>query len=231
MAALRDVLDSGRRAVLVTQIDGDGMGAVGLLDSSGGVVSGALPAETAVSAANEVLIEATPRIVESGERSWFLEPVLPAPRLIVLGAVSAADALVPMARAAGYAVHLIDPRDWLATADRYPDAASVRCGRPDEMLGDMGIDASTSVVSFLHDAWLEDDVLTMALTSPARYVGSMGSRKSSEAKIARLRRIGLDDSSVARLHAPIGIDIGSRSPQEMAVSILAQVVAAGRGRV
>jgi len=156
--------------------------------------------------------------------------VLPPPRLIVLGAIAAADALVPMAAAAGFAVHVIDTREWLADVARFPQAASVRCGTPADMLREVGLDSATSIVSFLHEARLEDEVLVEALGSSAGYVGSMGSAKNTEAKRLRLADAGVEAPRLERLHAPIGLSIGSRTPQEMAVAVLAQVVAVGRGR-
>jgi xanthine dehydrogenase accessory factor len=184
-----------------------------------------------VAAAAVVLDRGTPQTIESEGESWFVEPVTPPPKLIVLGAIAVAEALAPMATAAGYAVHVIDTRDWLATEAKFPSAVSVRCGTPLEMLREVGIDTATSVVSFLHEARLEDEVLIESLRSPARYVGSMGSNKTTEAKRSRLSAAGLDDVSLERLRAPIGLSIGSRSSQEIAVSVLAEVVAVGRGHL
>jgi xanthine dehydrogenase accessory factor len=184
-----------------------------------------------VAAAAVVLDRGTPQTIESEGESWFVEPVTPPPKLIVLGAIAVAEALAPMATAAGYAVHVIDTRDWLATEAKFPSAVSVRCGTPLEMLREVGIDTATSVVSFLHEARLEDEVLIESLRSPARYVGSMGSNKTTEAKRSRLSAAGLDDVSSERLRAPIGLSIGSRSSQEIAVSVLAEVVAVGRGHL
>ena len=153
--------------------------------------------------------------------------VLPAPRLVVLGAISVADALVPMAAAAGFSVIVIDTRDWLARPERYPAATEVRCGTPvDEMLS-VGLDAATAVVSLLHEPRLEDDVLEAALRGPAGFVGSMGSAKTSSAKRDRLKERGIEN--LDRLRAPIGLRIGARTPHEIAVAVLAEIVAVRRG--
>ncbi len=231
LAAVRDLVANGRRGALATAISGPDAGTAVLMDTTGEVLEGDSPSPEIVASAVTVAGSGTPITNEVAGVTWFVEPVLPAPRLIVLGAIAIADALVPMAIAGGFAVHVVDMRDWLATPDRYPGAASVRCGVPIEMLEAVGMDEATSVVSFLHEPRLEDPVLMAALQSPARYVGSMGSRRTTAAKRDRLAEAGLAPAAIESLHAPIGLDIGSRTPQEIAVSVLAEVVAAGRGRV
>lgn len=230
LAAVRELVTEGRRGVLVTATSGPQTGAAALLDTAGRVVAGEPPPPEIITAAKSVAEAGTPSISEVAAAAWFVEPVLPAPRLIVLGAIAVADALVPMAVAAGFAVHVVDMRDWLATPERYPQATSVRCGVPIEMLEEVGVDEATSVVSFLHEPRLEDPVLQAALQGAARYVGSMGSRKTTAAKRERLAGAGLSADTVAALHAPIGLPVGARTPQEIAVSVLAEVVAASRGR-
>lgn len=231
LAAAAALIESGDRGVMATAIEGDDRGTSVVLAASGTLVAGSSPPAVVATAASSVLVRGSPEAVEADDGvTWFVEPLLPAPRLVVLGAIAATDALVPMAAAAGFAVHVIDTRDWLADEKRFPDAASVLCGAPLEMLREVGIDSATSVVSFLHEARLEDDVLVEALQSPARYVGSMGSRKSTAAKRRRLESSDLGAAELERLRAPIGIQIGSRTPQEMAVSVLAEIVAVGHGR-
>jgi len=230
LAATRALVTAGDRGAMVTAIDGPEPGVTVLLDSSGRLVAGGSePLAAVVAAAQTVIDNATPEVIEADGVSWFVEPALPPPKLIVLGAIAAADALVPMAAAAGFAVHVIDTREWLADDARFPEGTSVRCGAPLDMLRAVGIDSATSIVSFLHEGRLEDPVLVEALRSPARYVGSMGSGKSTAAKRKRLAGAGIESGLLERLHAPIGLRIGSRTPQEMAVAVLAEVVAVGRG--
>ncbi len=231
LTAVSALVATGDRGVMATVIDGPESGRMILLDASGWLATDTRePPDVIVSATSSVLEAGSPLILEVDGASWFLEPVTPAPKLVVLGAIAAADALVPMAAAAGFSVHVIDIREWLAEITRFPGATSVHCGNPLNMLRTVGVDSATSVVSFLHEARLEDPVLVEALQGPARYVGSMGSGKNSAAKRKRLAAIGVESDIVARLHAPIGLRIGSRSPQEMAVAVLAEVVAAGRGQ-
>jgi len=231
LAAVRVLVAAGERGSLVTAVSGSHQGRSALLDADGGVVVGMdLPA-VVLAAAVTVLDQGTPQLVEKNGESWFVEPVLPPPKLVVLGAIAVAEALAAMASAAGYSVHVIDTRDWLASEAKFPTAVSVRCGTPVDMLRQVGIDAATSVVSFLHEARLEDEVLIESLRSPAQYVGSMGSGKTTAAKRGRLSAAGLDADAVEKLRAPIGLEIGSRTSQEIAVSVLAEVVAVGRGHL
>ena len=229
LAAAMALTTAGDRGAMATLIEGSGAGRAVLINDAGVMLQGHDLPDAVVALVPAVLEQGKPRVLEADGDTWFLEPVLPPPKLIVLGAIAAADALVPMAIAAGYAVHVIDTREWLADEARFPGAASVRCGNPIEMLQEVGVDVATSVVSFLHDARLEDEVLIESLARPARYTGSMGSGKSSVAKRERLTAAGVDPTLLQRLCAPIGLSIGSRTPQEMAVAVLAEVVAVGRG--
>lgn len=226
---VRRLVESGRRVVLATCIRGSELGSSAVIDASGTSLAG-VPAPDAVRAAvAEVMRTSVPTTVEEGDSAWFLEPAVPPPRMFVFGAISVADALVPMAAAAGYDVVVIDQRDWLARPERYPSASAVLCGVPADLVSTLDFDEATAVVSFLHEGRLEDPVLRAALASPARFVGAMGSRKTTAAKLERLREAGVPPEQVERLRAPIGLDLGSRTPQEIAVAILAQVVASRRG--
>lgn len=224
--ALRALAASGDRGVHVTPLDG---AASTVLALDGDVLAGPEPPVPVRDAAADVVASGTPLVVEDGDDGWFIEPVLPPPRLIVLGAIAVADALVPMAAAAGFAVEVVDPRPWLATAERYPDAVAVHHGDPIAIFDDLVVDAGTAVVSFLHEERLEDPVLGSALSGPAGYVGAMGSRRTTALKRERLRASGVPEDAVARLHAPIGLNIAAVSPQEIAVAVLGEIVAVRRG--
>jgi xanthine dehydrogenase accessory factor len=151
----------------------------------------------------------------------------PQPRMVIVGAVHIAQALAPMAAAAGFAVTVIDPRRAFATEARFP-GLELRDDWPDEALEAMGIDAHTAIVTLTHDPKLDDPALVAALNSPAFFVGSLGSKRTHEKRLARLREAGIAESEFARIHGPVGLDIGARSPSEIAVSIVAQVIAAKR---
>lgn len=224
--ALRRLIASGRRAVLVTPLDGTGPS---VFSDDGSLESGTPVPGQVVAAVRDAVRTLTPTVIDADGSSFFVEPVAPRPRLVVFGAIAVADALVPMATAAGYSVEVVDARSWLAAPERYPQATAVHVGEPVDLLPELMLDPGTCVVSFLHEPRREDPVLLAALSIPCQYVGSMGSRRTTAAKRERLLEAGLDEATVRRLHAPIGLDIGGVTPREIAVAVLAEIVAVARG--
>jgi len=152
----------------------------------------------------------------------FVHVFNPPLRLIVIGAVHIAQVLVPMARLAGYAVTVIDPRRAFATDARFPEVEVSR-EWPHLALERLAPDPRTAVVTLSHDPKLDDRALPIALRSPAFYVGALGSRRTHGLRVERLREAGLDDTQIGRIWAPVGLDIGSKSPAEISISILAQM--------
>ncbi|WP_439104793.1 XdhC family protein [Celeribacter marinus] len=152
----------------------------------------------------------------------------PPVRLAVIGAVHIAQALLPMARIAGFDVHLIDPRGAFASGLRFP-GEEISDEWPDAALDAYGLDARTAVVTLSHDPKLDDPAVIRALTSEAFYVGALGSTRTHAKRVARLHEAGLSSDDIARLHAPVGLKIKAQSPAEIAVSILAQIIAVMRG--
>ncbi len=167
--------------------------------------------------------------VEAGGRAWLLRPFNPAIRVVVCGAVHVAQALVPMIRLAGYDAVVVDPRRAFATEARFGNVP-IACAWPDEALARIGLDRRTAVVTLTHDPKLDDPALAAALRSEAFYVGALGSRISQAARRDRLRAMGFGDAELARIHGPIGLPIGARSSAEIAVAILAEMVAELRSR-
>jgi xanthine dehydrogenase accessory factor len=162
---------------------------------------------------------------------FFVDVVAPAPRLVLFGAVDIAAAVCTLARAAGWRPYVADPRARFATAERFPDAEEVIAAWPEEAFARLGgIDPATSVAVLTHDPKLDDAALLIALRSPARFVGAMGSRRAQASRRERLLAAGLGDDELARLSAPLGLDLGAMSAEETALSILAEVVAARHGR-
>ena len=159
---------------------------------------------------------------EEGGRSWFLQPWNPPLRMLIVGAVHIAQPLAAMAAHAEYAVTIVDPRQAFATQERFPGVA-LSSDWPDSALRSLAPDARTAVVTLTHDPKLDDPALLVALRSPAFYVGALGSKKTHAARLERLRELGLSEAELARIHAPVGLAVGARSPAEIAVSILAQV--------
>jgi xanthine dehydrogenase accessory factor len=169
------------------------------------------------------------RRVERPGGALFLRPYNPPVRVIVVGAVHVAQALVPMTQQVGYDVVVIDPRRAFATPERFP-GVTLSGEWPDAALASIGIDRRTAVVTITHDPKLDDPALAAALRSEAFYVGALGSRKTQAARRERLRLMGLGDRDLARIHGPVGLAIGAVSPGEIAVSILAEIIAALRTR-
>jgi len=172
----------------------------------------------------ESLRQGKSRLVEQGGRQFFLTVQAPPVRLIVIGAVHISQALAPIAKGLDLDVTIIDPRTAFATPDRFP-IVPVRAEWPDIVLPEMGIDRYTAVVALTHDPKIDDPALTGALRSECFYIGALGSRKTHERRIQRLTASGFTEADLARIHAPVGLDIGAISPAEIAVSILAEIVA------
>lgn len=167
-------------------------------------------------------------MVEFYEGRFFINTFPPPSRLLIVGAVHLAQALAPAARLAGFDVTVIDPRAAFATPDRFPGMTLVDAW-PDEALDRLKPDARTAIVALTHDPKFDDPALIRALASPAFHIGALGSRKTHAARLDRLRATGLDDATLARIHGPVGLDIGAVTPGEIAVSILAEIVLALRG--
>lgn len=143
-------------------------------------------------------------------------------RLAVVGAVHIAQALVPMARIAGYDPVIIDPRGAFGSEARFP-AERILAEWPDEALQDVGLDTRTALVLLTHDPKLDDPALHLALKSPCFYIGALGSKRTHAARVARLKDAGFAEAEIARIHGPVGLDIGASGPPEIAVSILAEM--------
>jgi xanthine dehydrogenase accessory factor len=223
------VARSGGRATEVTMLEGPSPGAK-LLVEADGARSGSLGApeidDEAASVASELLWSDQPE----RRGALFYDVTAPDPRLIIFGAVDVAASLCSLARAAGWRPFVVDPRARFATQARFPDAEEVVAGWPEEAFARLGgIDPATSIVVLTHDPKLDDAALKIALRSSARFVGAMGSRRAQAARRERLLAAGLGEEELARLAAPLGLDLGAISGEETALSILAEVVAARHG--
>jgi xanthine dehydrogenase accessory factor len=231
--AVREANHGGRSCAVATVVGGaEEILGRRLLVCDDGTVTGSLGEglDGAVAAqAREALAAGAPRRLEpSADRpaEIFIDVLLPAPRLVVVGGVHIAIPLVAIAKTLGYRTVVVDPREAFASAERFPDVDRLVSAWPDRALEEIGIDAATAVAVLTHDPKLDDPALAAALRSPAFYVGALGSRRTQEKRRQRLLEAGLDEETLARLHAPIGLPIGGRSPGEIALSIMAQIVAA-----
>lgn len=163
-----------------------------------------------------------------GGRSWFLAVFNPPLDLVIVGAAHIAQPLVAMAREAGYGVRIVDPRTAFATPARFPGVA-ISHAWPDEALAKAPLGGRSAIVFLSHDPKIDDPGLIAALRSDCFYIGTLGSKKTQAARGARMREAGFGDNELARIHGPVGLDIGARSPAEIAVSILAEMTLVLRG--
>jgi len=211
--SLQDIRSQARSAVVVTDLDS---GEQRLLEPARS------PEDALADAARDAIRADRSQAVEHGGRTYFLQVFNPPLRLVVIGAVHVAQALIPMARMAGYDVIVVDPRRTFATAERFPDAA-LDTRWPDEALQALAPDPRTAVVTLSHDPKIDDPALRAALSSDVFYVGALGSRRTHAKRLDRLAGQGLSDAQLERIHAPVGLDIGARSPAEIAISVMAEM--------
>lgn len=215
-------LNAARRvrqaAIMLTDL-GDGRNR---LVMKGDPVAGDLGA-----AIGKAFLSARSSVVEADGNRFFLNVHVPSPRMVIIGAVHISQALAPMAQMAGFDVRVIDPRTAFATKERFSGVDLV-ADWPEDALKDRPLDAFTALVAVTHDPKIDDWPLTTALKADAFYVGALGSRKTHAKRVERLTEAGLGNNEIARIAAPIGLDIGAQSPAEIAVAILAQVIAALR---
>lgn len=164
------------------------------------------------------------RLLERDGRQFFLTVQVPPVRAVIIGAVHISQALAPMMKGVDLDPTIIDPRTAFATPERFPDVP-VLADWPDAVLPSLSLDRYTALLALTHDPKIDDPALAAALRSQCFYIGALGSRKTHERRTQRLTALGFTEADLARIHAPIGLDIGAVSPAEIAVSILAELVA------
>jgi xanthine dehydrogenase accessory factor len=228
------IAEDDGRAALVTVIDGENAGAKLLVQADGTTEGGLGDAEldrAAVAAGEELMWAERSEIREEEGATLFVDVTAPAPRLMIFGAVDYAAALTRLAKAAGWRPFVCDPRSQFATAERFPDAEQVIAAWPEEAFAAAGgIDRATYIAVLTHDPKLDDSALTLALHSEAAYIGAMGSRRAQGRRRERLLAAGVEEDLLDRIAAPIGLDLGAVTPEETALSIMAEVVAVRNGR-
>ena len=213
LAALNEERARRRAAILVTELDSGGVRLVREAEIAKDPLAETLASQ--LRTGNSGLVEA------AGAKN-FLELHLPPPRLVITGAVHVSQALAPMAKLLGYDVVIVDPRTAFATPARFPDVPLV-AEWPDTALPRLGLDHWTAFVALTHDPKIDEPALEAALASRCFYVGALGSKKTHARRVDSLRKRGVTEEALARIHAPIGLAIGAASPPEIAVSILAEI--------
>jgi xanthine dehydrogenase accessory factor len=226
VAALQQARTNRRAVVLATRLS-DAAETLVFLDKA----EGALANDAAVvSAARRAMDIGRSETVDIGGQKIFLNVYVPPARLIIVGAVHIAQSLAPIATMLDFDVTVVDPRGAWATGSRFPGVKVVQ-EWADEAFEKMGLDVSTAVVTLTHDPKLDDPALEAALKSDAFYVGALGSKRTHAKRKERLAEAGITEEQFARIHGPVGLNIGARSPAEIAVSILGQIVEARARRL
>ncbi|QQS12922.1 MAG: XdhC family protein [Rhodospirillales bacterium] len=211
---------TARRPIVLVKRIADGAEAIVTPEGA----QGALAGDPAAMAAGRAALESgRSETVEAAGGKLFVHAFIPPQRLIVVGAVHIAQALVPMAAMTGFDVVVVDPRRAFAADHRFPNV-TVLGDWPDEAMERLAPDSSTAVVTLTHDPKLDDPALEVALRSSAFYVGSLGSRRTHEKRKARLLEAGITEAQFARIRGPVGLNIGAKSPAEIAISIVAEIV-------
>jgi xanthine dehydrogenase accessory factor len=218
LAPLAAAIGAERPVALVTTVSGNEIGSKTLVyaDEPGG---GELAER-----AREMLAGGSTGVVEAAGGDVFVSSFVAKPRLYVFGAIAFASALASAGRFLGYRVTVCDARSKFLTPERLPDADELVVEWPDRFLEAAPIDERTAICCLTHDDKFDVPILAIAVRSPAGYIGALGSRRTTERRAARLREVGVTEEQLARIHAPIGLPIGSRSPEEVAVSIAAEMV-------
>jgi xanthine dehydrogenase accessory factor len=219
-----DFIRQDHRATTITILSGDSAGEKILVDKNSAIqyVTPGLSGEqqTALTQA----ARQTGRTTLS-DLDVMVDVHRPRPHLILIGGVHVAQPLQNFARQLGFRVSLVDPRQAFATQERFPDISTILHSYPDKALNQLGLDEDTFVTVLTHDPKIDDPALRTALPSPAPYVGVLSSKRTHEERIKRLTEAGLSPEQLARIHTPIGIDIGAKTPEEIALCIMAEIVA------
>jgi len=213
---LLDLRENRQSVCLITDLDAGTKKLIGAKNARA-----ELPPELK-QAVDRVISTGKGEYLQTGAQKFFLHGFAPEPQLIITGAVHIAQPLTRMARLAGYNTLIIDPRKAFATRERFPDTVMV-AGWPDKAFDRIRLHSNTAVVVLSHSPRLDDPALVHALRSDAFYIGALGSRKTHAARLERLKKQGVSRIALKRIHSPIGISIGSVTPAEIALSIMAEI--------
>lgn len=227
LAAIRKLADAEQLGAVCTVVSGPATGAKAVIDVDAGYVAGSLPddiAEAVHADAIALMTNEQSRTLGYGDHEVYIETLAPQPLLLVFGAGHISQPLYRMAQEIGFKVVVSDAREMWATQERFPTVDELIVGWPDEVFERYEPDRRTYVVLLSHDARFEDPVMPKVRTAPVRYIGAMGSRRTHRDRVARLAEMGWTDDEIARVHGPVGLDLGAETPAEMAIAILAEII-------
>ena len=214
-----------KRVTTLTPVEGDKLGQKILFDAAGEII---------YSTGDAALAELADQYAKSGietidDREILVDVHRPRPHLIIIGGVHIAMPLQEFARGVGFRVSIVDPRRAFATEERFPDVSAILHQYPDKALPTLGLDDDTYLAVLTHDPKIDDPALITALPSSVPYIGVLSSSRTHEKRTARLAEAGISSELMARINTPIGIDIGAKTPEEIALCILAEIVAVRNG--
>jgi len=226
LEVIQQILDAEEFGSVITYVDGPAVGTKVVLDYQGSPVAGEFPDGPSREITEDALVlmnHEQHRTMSYGDHSVFFETLAPPPDLLIFGAVHVAQSLTIFGTRMGYRVTVVDSRPAFATDERFPEARHVLVGWPADLMDQLHFDRRTWVVVLSHDQRHETPVLEAALKSDARYIGAMGSRRTHQLRVERLQGMGFSEEDTDRILGPVGLDIGAETPQEVAVSILAEM--------
>jgi xanthine dehydrogenase accessory factor len=227
---LHELRDAGNRGVLLTVVEGDGVGAKALVVEGGETIDEGVP-QAALQQFDELVRGGRNRLLDLGDGTKvFAEWYGPPPRVVVYGAVDTAESLCQGARLLGWTAIVADARTVFLTPERLPSADRLIAKWPREAFAEIGPDHQTAIVVLTHDEKFDEPALTAALESEAFYIGALGSRRTTERRRERLLEAGVAEAELDRIMGPCGLDIGADTQAETALSILAEILAVRAGR-
>jgi xanthine dehydrogenase accessory factor len=220
----REIIQQNQSGFAVTLIRGPGIGQTMVIGQDGRSIGSLDPSLKQLTLKAVQTLTHSQRVTLTEDVEAFVELIRPAPTMIIVGGVHIAIALTNLAKTLGYRTIVIDPRRTFGSQTRFPDVDQLIQAWPEKALAGIELTRETAVALLTHDPKIDDPALKIVLNSPVFYIGALGSRKTHAKRQGRLRQMGFSDAVIGRIHAPIGLDIGARSPEEIGLAIMAEVV-------
>ena len=231
--AVRKAINDERPVAFATVVEGDLIGNyIALIhpDTIIGTVGSEALDSAVISELRVALADGTAKALELEDQRIYVEAQLPPPHMVIIGAVHTAIPLIGYAHILGYRTTVIDARGTFATEERFPHVDRLIEAWPDEGLADVALHPGVAAVVLAHDPKFEDPAMEVLLRSDVGYIGAIGSRATSEERLERLRAMGFSDADLDRIHGPVGLNLGGKSPEEIALSIVAEIISVKNGK-